>query len=256
MLVDERSVVVEERTEEHVDPAAQAAYEAKLAKAKKGQTVEPPAKISVKVTEEKEVFDRKTIMVGPYFDQADVARVIDFFNGTVFQHWALFQLVLTCPRTIERETTTVFLDSVPGFLAPLSAAVPLADYDAAQERLGVEEGAEQAIADLDGEASAEWAALMADAANSAHEVMDRDEREKKEDADAAMSAAEFEHAKRALDSAVKAATTKKVTQTGLLARIERVEAAAANGIPPPKTADASPVASPTGPAAAGGKARK
>jgi hypothetical protein len=231
MLVDERSVVIDEREEEHVDPAALAAYEAKLAKAKKGQTVEAPPKTRVKIVEEKEVFERKTIKVGPYFNPTDMALLVDFFNATVFQHWTLYHCVLTTPRAVDVEMQHVMLDDVPTFLPPLAAAVPLDEHNHAEARLAVETDAILHVRNTTNEEAADWREITAVAHSSASAIVAKNQADRHADAAAGMSLAEYEQAKRVLDGAVSAAVHKKVTAASLLKRIERAEAAAVAGIP-------------------------
>jgi hypothetical protein len=148
LLVDERFVTVEDREEERVDPVAMAAYEAKLAKAKKGQTVDPPPKTIVRVTQETERFERKTINVGPYFSRAEMTALVEHFDLTVFQHWILFRQALTGSRNVVSFKSVVYIDDVPKFLAPLSAAVPLQDFTSAQARLDIESECDAARADV------------------------------------------------------------------------------------------------------------
>lgn len=231
ILVDERSVVTEVRDEEQIDPVAQAAYEARLAKAKKGQekSVEPPPKVKVTVSEERELFTRKTIQVGPYFSPQDARTIVEYFDRSLFLHWRLVKHVSTQPREIEELRKDLYLEDVPTFLPPLSSALTLDDFTLLEQRIAVEtEWLDECNAIKEAEAL-QRQALSIDASTNADTVRARDRAAREADLAGALSANEYAKTVSVLSVAVAAVTNKKLTSAGLVKRLERVEAAAASG---------------------------
>ena len=227
VLANVKKVVQEEVMEERIDQAALAAMEGKKGKKKD----EPPPKIMVKVVVDKEIQERKTVIIDPYFAAEDLSAVIAYFDETLFQHWRLFRHVAMVQREVAMQTKTVEVEDLPWELPPLAAAVTAEDFERHEEQRAVWRECSDAM-------TADYNAFLGelDTLRAAYDeetaaAVDADERRVREDKEGAMNAQEFEHTVAVLETALAAQVTKKGDNAALLKRLERIEAAIAKPEP-------------------------